>query len=71
MDPLAAMIKSLGTPDITPELKQTIVEGVLREAGKRSVSELAQGENEILIGLLGLRAQAGDGVSTGTTTTAA
>ena len=36
MDPLAAMIKTLGTPDITPELKQTIVEGVLREAGNRS-----------------------------------
>lgn len=71
MDPLATMIKGLAAPDITPELKQTIVEGVLREAGKRSVSELAQGENEILIGLLGLRAQAGDGVSTGTTTTAA
>src|ERR1700757_981925 len=29
MDPLVGMIKSLGTPDITPALKQTIVEGVL------------------------------------------
>jgi carnitine 3-dehydrogenase len=59
MDPLAAMIKSLGTPDITPELKQTIVEGVLREAGNRSVNELAQEENQMLIGLLRLRAKAG------------
>ena len=40
------MIKTLGTPDVTPELKQTIVEGVLREAGNRSVDELAQAENE-------------------------
>jgi 3-hydroxyacyl-CoA dehydrogenase len=58
MDPLASMIKTLGTPDVTPELKQTIVEGVLREAGKRSVDELAQEENELLIGLLRSRAQA-------------
>jgi 3-hydroxyacyl-CoA dehydrogenase len=57
MDPLAAMIKTLGTPDITPELKQTIVEGVLREAGNRSVDELAQDENEVIIGLLRSRAQ--------------
>lgn len=59
MDPLAAMIKSLGTPDISPELKQTIVEGVLREAGNRSVDELAQEENQMLIELLRLRAKAG------------
>jgi 3-hydroxyacyl-CoA dehydrogenase len=65
MDPLVAMIATLGTPDVTPELKQTIVEGVLREAGKRSVNELAQGENEMLIGLLRLRGQAGDGASAG------
>src|SRR6201997_171938 len=58
MDPLGAMIKTLGTPDITPELKQTIVDGVLREAGNRSVDELAQKENEIIIGLLRLRADA-------------
>jgi 3-hydroxyacyl-CoA dehydrogenase len=57
MDPLAAMIKTLGTPDITPELKQTIVEGVLREAGNRSVDELAQDENEVIIGLLRSRGQ--------------
>ena len=58
MDPLVGMIKSLGTPDVTPELKQTIVEGVLAEAGKRSVDELAQAEHEVLVGLLKLRAQA-------------
>jgi carnitine 3-dehydrogenase len=57
MDPLTGMIKTLGTPDVTPELKQTIVEGVLREAGNRSVDELAQAENEVIIGLLRSRAQ--------------
>src|SRR6201986_5031997 len=59
MDPLVAMIKTLGTPDVTPELKQTIVEGVSREAGKRSVNELAQEENRRLLGLLCLRATNG------------
>src|SRR5216117_717129 len=57
MDPLAGMIKVLGTPDITPELKQTIVKGVLGEAGNRSVDQLAQEENKLLIGLLRSRAQ--------------
>jgi 3-hydroxyacyl-CoA dehydrogenase len=55
MDPLAGMIKTLGTPDITPELKRTIAEGVLQEAGNSSVDELAQDENELLVGLLRLR----------------
>jgi carnitine 3-dehydrogenase len=56
MDPLAAMMKTLGNPQVTPELKQTIVEGVMREAGGRSVEELAREENEVMIGLLRLRA---------------
>jgi len=59
MDPLESMIKALGTPDVTPALKQTIVEGVLNEAGNRSVNELAEEENRLLLGLLGLRATAG------------
>ncbi len=57
MDPLAGMIKALGNPDITPDLKQTIVEGVMREAANRPVEQLAQDENEVLAGLLSLRAQ--------------
>jgi len=56
MDPLAAMMKTLGNPEVTPELKQTIVDGVMREAAGRSVDELAQKENEVIIGLLRLRA---------------
>jgi 3-hydroxyacyl-CoA dehydrogenase len=56
MDPLAAMMKTLGNPDVTPELKKTIVDGVMREAGGRSVEELAREENEIIIGLLRRRA---------------
>ena len=57
MDPLAGMIKTLGTPEITPDLKRTIVEGVLQEAGRRSVEQLAHEEDELLVGLLRLRSQ--------------
>jgi 3-hydroxyacyl-CoA dehydrogenase len=32
MDPMAALMKGLGTPDITPELKQAVVEGVAQMA---------------------------------------
>jgi carnitine 3-dehydrogenase len=56
MDPLAAMMKTLGSPQVTPELKQTIVDGVMREAAGRSVDELAREENQVIIGLLKLRA---------------
>ena len=58
MDPLAGMMKALGNPNITPELKQTVVEGAMREAGGRSVDQLAQEENHVIIGLLKLRANA-------------
>jgi carnitine 3-dehydrogenase len=59
MDPLAAMMKTLGNPELTGELKQTITQGVLREAGNRSVEQLAQEESEMLLGLLRLRAGPG------------
>jgi 3-hydroxyacyl-CoA dehydrogenase len=55
MDPLQGMMKVLGTPNITPELKQAVVDGVMREADGRSVDQLAQEENEVLVGLLKLR----------------
>jgi 3-hydroxyacyl-CoA dehydrogenase len=58
MDPLAAMMQTLGNPQVTAELKQTIVDGVMREAAGRSVDELARTENEVIIGLLQLRANA-------------
>ena len=63
MDPLAGMMNALGTPNITPELKQKVVDGVMREAGNRSVDQLAQDENEVIIELLKLRTEAGDNKS--------
>jgi carnitine 3-dehydrogenase len=58
MDPLAGMMKTLGTPEITPQLKQTVVDAVLKEAAGRSVEQLAREENSILIGLLKQRSEA-------------
>jgi sugar lactone lactonase YvrE len=55
MPGLEVIIKSLGTPEITDELKQTIVDGVSQIAGNASVDQLAQRENEELLGLLKLR----------------
>ena len=57
MDPLEGMMKTLGKPEITPALKKTIADGVLKEAADRSVEQLANEENELLLGLLHLRNQ--------------
>jgi carnitine 3-dehydrogenase len=57
-DGLSPLFNALGNPKITPELKRTIAEGVLQEAGGRTVEQLAQEENELLVGLLHLRAKA-------------
>jgi 3-hydroxyacyl-CoA dehydrogenase len=59
MPPLEGMMSSLEKPNITPELKQKIVDGVIREAAGRSVDQLSQGENQVIIGLLKLRKEAG------------
>jgi 3-hydroxyacyl-CoA dehydrogenase len=58
---LAPVFNALGNPQITPDFKQTIVDGVLVEAGGRSVEQLAQEENKLLVGLLQMRAKATNG----------
>ncbi len=68
MDPLTGLMKVLGNPEVTSDLKQTIIEGVLREAGSRSVDQLAQEENETLVGLLKLRAKNGEAAVASQTT---
>ena len=50
-------MNALGNPKITPELKQKIIDGVLEEAGNRSVQQLAKEENELLLKLLSMRAK--------------
>ena len=63
MDPMFALMKDLGNPEMTTELKQTIIRGVMEEAGNRSVEKLAQEENEMLLGLLSLRTKTAASVS--------
>jgi len=53
---LLPVFKTLGDPKITTELKQKVTEGVLAEAGGRSVEQLAAEENRMLVELLGVRA---------------
>ena len=55
MDGLARRMEDLGSPDMTPELRQTLIDGALRQAGGRSVAELAAWENEVMFGMLKLR----------------
>lgn len=59
MTPLEGIIKALGNPNISAELKQTIVDGVMQMAGDRSVEQLTEQENEVLMKLFELRANAG------------
>ena len=59
MDPLAGLMKALGSPDVTPELKKTVADGVMQMAGSRSVEQLAEEENEVLTGLFSDRAKVG------------
>jgi DNA-binding beta-propeller fold protein YncE len=69
--PVAAWWKDLGTiTDFSPQIKQTIVDGVLEEAGTRSIDQLAQERDEVLLGLLALRAEnAGPSVASEKTAT--
>src|ERR1700688_1705838 len=60
MEPLQGMMKVLGIPNITPELTQAVIDGVMREASGRSVDQLVQEENEVLMGLIKLRNQYAD-----------
>jgi 3-hydroxyacyl-CoA dehydrogenase/sugar lactone lactonase YvrE len=59
MPGLTEMIKTLKAPEVNDQLKQTIVDGVLQIAGDRSVNQLAQAENEELLGLIKIRANNG------------
>ena len=54
--PMTAWWKVLGSPVLTPELQQTLIDGLHAEVGSRSVDELAAQRDEVLLGLLELRA---------------
>ncbi|MFI9779229.1 3-hydroxyacyl-CoA dehydrogenase NAD-binding domain-containing protein [Streptomyces sp. NPDC051956] len=56
MPRMTGMWQELGTPELTPELKEKIVNGVLEEADGHSVDELATQRDAMLLSLLAVRA---------------
>ena len=56
--PTASWWKDLGKiTEFSPEVKQTIIDGVIKEAGGRSLDQLARERDDVLLGLLGLRSK--------------
>jgi 3-hydroxyacyl-CoA dehydrogenase len=55
--PITAWWKVLGSPELTSELQQKLIDGVRAEAGSRSIDGLAAERDEVLLGLLELRSQ--------------
>ncbi|MET4844242.1 3-hydroxyacyl-CoA dehydrogenase [Bradyrhizobium japonicum] len=57
--PVSTWWKDLGTiTEMTPRIKRTIIDGVLKEAGDRSIEELERERDTVLLQLLAARAQA-------------
>ena len=56
--PLTAWWKSLGNPELTPEVQKKLIDSVHAEVGSRSIDSLAAERDEMLLGLLELRARA-------------
>jgi 3-hydroxyacyl-CoA dehydrogenase len=56
--PLTAWWKTLGSPVLTPEVRKKLIDSVNAEVGSRSIEELAAERDEVLLGLLELRARA-------------
>jgi 3-hydroxyacyl-CoA dehydrogenase len=59
MPRMAAAWPALGVPELTPELKEKIVTGVLKEADGQSIDALAAQRDAMLFGLLAVRAKEG------------
>ncbi|MFK0156373.1 3-hydroxyacyl-CoA dehydrogenase NAD-binding domain-containing protein [Streptomyces sp. NPDC090493] len=57
MPRMVASWDQLHTPEFTPELRDTIVNGVLKEADGRSIDELSARRDAMLAALLAVRAQ--------------
>jgi 3-hydroxyacyl-CoA dehydrogenase len=59
MDGFVGLMKKLEMPEVTPALRQTVIDGVLKEANGQSVEQLAEAENKVVLELLALRKKAG------------
>ena len=53
--PLTAWWKTLGNPELTPEVQKKLIDSVHTEVGSRSIDSLAAERDEMLLGLLELR----------------
>jgi 3-hydroxyacyl-CoA dehydrogenase len=55
--PLTAWWKVLGSVELTPEVRQKLIDGLHAEVGSRTVDEMSAQRDAILLGLLELRAK--------------
>jgi 3-hydroxyacyl-CoA dehydrogenase len=58
--PMTAWWKTLGSPQLTPEVQKKLIDDVHAEIGSRSVTELEAERDEVLLGLIELRKQVGN-----------
>jgi 3-hydroxyacyl-CoA dehydrogenase len=56
--PMTAWWKTLGSPVLTPEVQKMLIDSVHAEVGARTIEELEAERDEVLLGLLELRANA-------------
>jgi 3-hydroxyacyl-CoA dehydrogenase len=56
--PMTAWWKTLGSPVLTPEAQKKLIDSVHAEVGSRTIADLAAERDEVLLGLLELRAKA-------------
>jgi 3-hydroxyacyl-CoA dehydrogenase len=55
--PMTAWWRVLGSPTLTPEVQKKLIDSVHAEVGSRTIEELAAERDEMLLGLLSLRAK--------------
>jgi 3-hydroxyacyl-CoA dehydrogenase len=55
--PMTAWWKVLGSPELTPEVRRKLIDGLHAEVGSRSIPELEAQRDEVLLGLLELRSK--------------
>jgi 3-hydroxyacyl-CoA dehydrogenase len=63
--PMTAWWKSLGNPVLTPEVQKKLIDSVHAEVGARSIDTLGAERDEMLLGLLELRARAENALQVG------
>jgi len=61
--PMTASWKSLGSPVLTTEVQQKLIDSVHAEVGTRSIEALEAERDELLLGLIELRNRGGDGTT--------